>query len=107
MEIPHKLKEYIDNNRGSLPPITDPDEPLQFDSLGLVRLIAFLENDLGIRIEDEEIIADNFVSLRRLGQLLATKTPTPVTAQPEIEAPINVAKGNGAFPDNSDVRRTG
>ena len=34
MEIPHKLKEYIDNNRGSLPPITNPDEPLQLDSLG-------------------------------------------------------------------------
>ena len=28
MEIPPKLKQYLDNNRGSLPPITDPDEPL-------------------------------------------------------------------------------
>ena len=76
MEIPHKLTEYIANNRGSLPPITDPDEPLQIDSLGLIRLVAFLENDLGIRIEDEEIIADNFVSLRQIGRLLATKLPT-------------------------------
>jgi len=84
MEIPPKLKEYIDNHHsfftdnssGSSPPITDPDEPLQLDSLGLIRLVAFLENDLGIRIEDEEIIAENFVSLRQIGQLLATKTPT-------------------------------
>src|SRR5437899_11211726 len=84
MEIPQKLKEYIDNNRGSLPPITDPDEPLQIDSLGLIRLVAFLESDLGIRVEDEELIAENFATLRQLGDLLASKTPTP-EAQPSAE----------------------
>jgi acyl carrier protein len=80
MEIPPKLKEYIDNNRGSLPPVTDPDEPLQIDSLGLVRLVAFLESDFGYRIEDEELIAKNFATVRSLGELLATKTPTGTTA---------------------------
>ena len=85
MEITQKLKEYIDSNRGSLPPITDPDESLQIDSLGLVRLIAFLENDLGIRVEDEELTAENFATLRQLGELLATKTPTAPTA--EVKAP--------------------
>ena len=77
--IPPKLKEYIDNSRGSLPPVTDPDEPLQLDSLALIRMVAFLESDLGIRIEDEELVADNFVTLRKLGELLATKTPTAPT----------------------------
>ncbi len=86
MEIPPKLKEYIDNNRGSLPPVTDPDEPLQIDSLGLIRLVAFLENDFGYRIEDEELIAENFATLRSLGELLATKTPTAPTA--EVKRPI-------------------
>jgi acyl carrier protein len=81
MEIPPKLKEYIDNNRGSLPPLTDPDEPLQIDSLGLIRLVAFLESELGYRVEDEELIAENFATLRRLGELLATKTPTAPTAE--------------------------
>jgi len=80
MEIPPKLKEYIDNNRGSLPPIADPEEPLQIDSLGLIRLVAFLENEFGYRIEDEELIAENFATLRKLGELLATKTPTGPTA---------------------------
>jgi len=80
MEIPLKLKEYIDNNRGSLPPLTDPDEPLHIDSLALVRLVAFLETEFGYRIEDEELIAENFATLRALGELLATKTPDgPVT----------------------------
>lgn len=73
MEIPPKLKEYIDNNRGSLPPLTDPDEPLQLDSLGLVRLVAFLENDIGYRIEDEELIAENFATVRTIGELLRVK----------------------------------
>jgi acyl carrier protein len=75
VKIPPELKEYIDNNRGFLPPITDPDEPLQIDSLGLIRLVAFLESDLGIRVEDEELIADNFATLRSLEEFLATKIP--------------------------------
>ena len=86
MEIPPKLKEYIDNNRGSLPPITDPDEPLQIDSLGVIRLVAFLESDLGYRVEDEELIAENFATLRQLGELLATKTPTAPAAEAKPSA---------------------
>jgi len=89
MEIPAKLKEYIDNNRGSLPPITDPDEPLRIDSLGLIRLVAFLESDFGYRIEDEELVAENFATLRTLGELLATKTPTAPAA--EVKAPTEEA----------------
>ena len=73
MEIPSKLKEYIDNNRGALPPVSDPDEPLQLDSLGLVRLVAFLENDIGYRIEDEELVAENFATVRTIGELLRVK----------------------------------
>jgi acyl carrier protein len=88
MEIPPKLKEYLDNNRSFyrdfLPPITDPDEPLHIDSLGVIRLVAFLENEFGYRIEDEEFIADNFATLRKLGQLLATKTPTGPTAEAKL-----------------------
>lgn len=89
MEIPPKLKEYIDNNRGSLPPVTDPDEPLQIDSLGLIRLIAFVENEFGYRIEDEELIAENFATLRKLGELLATKTPAGPAA--EVKGPAEQA----------------
>jgi len=81
MEIPPKLKEYIDNNRGSLPPITDPDEPLHIDSLSLMRLVAFLQNEFGYWLEDEELIAENFATLRKLGELVATKTPTAWTGE--------------------------
>ncbi len=79
MEIPPKLKEYIDTNRAPLPPISDPDEPLQIDSLGLIRLVAFLESDLGIRIEDEELLAENFATMRALSMLLENKAKTADT----------------------------
>ena len=91
MEIPPKLKEYIDNNRGSLPPVTDPDESLQLDSLGLIRRVTFLENDLGIWIEDEELIADNFATLRSIRALLETKRPTA----PTDEADRTMSKNDG------------
>ena len=63
-----------------MPPVTDPDELLQIDSLGLVRLVAFLES-IGYRVEDEELIAENFATLRSLGKLLATKTSTASTGE--------------------------
>jgi acyl carrier protein len=75
MEIPQKVRDYIDNNRTPSPPIKDLDEPLQIDSLGLVRLVAFLETDCGIRVEDEELVAENFATLRKLGELLRDKVP--------------------------------
>jgi acyl carrier protein len=82
MEIPQKVRDYIDSNRIPLPPVTDPDEPLQIDSLGLIRLVAFLESDLGIQIEDEELIAENFATLRKIGELIASKSKAAQPSEP-------------------------
>jgi acyl carrier protein len=98
MEIPQKIKDYIDNNRLPLPPIKDEDEPLQIDSLAIVRLVAFLETDCGIRIEDEELVAENFASLRTLGELIASKSKAG-------EAPHRpTAPVHPAFPSASSVQ---
>ena len=74
MEIPQKIKDYINESRAPLPPVLDPDEPLRIDSLSLIRLVSFMETDCGIRVEDEELVADNFASLRSLGDLIARKS---------------------------------
>ena len=74
MEIPQKLIDYINTSRAPLPPVADPEEPLQIDSLGLIRLVSFMESDCGIRVEDEELIAENFATLRSLGDLVAQKS---------------------------------
>ena|GEM_PF-2290068 len=102
MEIPEKLKEYIDNHRGSSSPVTDPDEPLQFDSLSLIRLVAFLESELGYQIEDEELIAENFETLRKLGALLASKEPTQVASPVQSNIVTFVAWRKGEDPDGSE-----
>ncbi|HCX28974.1 MAG TPA: acyl carrier protein [Blastocatellia bacterium] len=86
MEIPQKVRDYIDSNRSPLPPLIDLDEPLQLDSLALIRLVAFLESDFGIRVEDEELIPENFETLRRLGALLQSKSPAAAEA-PELPKP--------------------
>lgn len=74
MEIPQKLIDYINESRAPLPPVGDPDEPLQIDSLGLIRLVSFMESDCGIRVEDEELVAENFTTLRSLEEFLAKKS---------------------------------
>jgi len=80
MDLPQKLKDYINESRAPLPPATDPDEPLQIDSLGLIRLVSFMESDCGIRVEDEELIAENFATLRSLGDLIAQKSQSAETS---------------------------
>ena len=74
--IPPKLKEYLDEARAPAPPLADPDEPLHIDSLALIRLVSFMEGDLGIRVEDEELLSENFATLRALSDLIASKSPT-------------------------------
>lgn len=52
----------------------DPDEDLLeqgiIDSLGLMKLITFMEGTFGIKILDEEIIPENFQSLNRMVTLV-------------------------------------
>lgn len=73
MRIPPRLRAYLDEARAPLPAVSDPDEPLQIDSLGLIRLVAFMENELGIAVQDYELVAENFATLRSLSSLLASK----------------------------------
>ncbi len=73
IDLPAKLLEYLNEARAPLPPVTDPDQPLQIDSLGLIRLVSFMESDLNIRIEDEELLAENFATARKLQELLEKK----------------------------------
>ena len=74
VDLPQKLIDYLNESRAPLPPISDPDEPLRIDSLSLMRLVAFLENELGIRVEDEELTVDNFETARSLARLISPKT---------------------------------
>ena len=62
----------------------------------LLRLVAFLESDLRIRIEDEELVAENFETVRKLGELLASKSQ-------EAEIPLPVQPASPAFSAKREV----
>jgi acyl carrier protein len=79
-QIPQKLISYLNESRAPLPPVTDPDEPLQIDSLGLIRLVSFMESECRIPVEDEELIAENFATLRSLGALISKNSNRAKTA---------------------------
>lgn len=55
----------------------DPDESLissgVLDSLALLRLIAFLEEQLGITVEDSEVIPENFESINEIKAFIDRK----------------------------------
>lgn len=43
------------------------------DSLGLLQLVSFLEEKFGIKVEDEDLVIDNFRSISRIEQFVEEK----------------------------------
>ncbi len=43
------------------------------DSLGMMKLIGFLEDNLSIEINDDELIPENFSNIEAIGNLIAGK----------------------------------
>ena len=66
------IREFIVNNfqKGSeLTTLVDDDSFLEegiIDSVGVLELVAFLEETFNFRVEDEEIIPENLDSVNRL-----------------------------------------
>jgi acyl carrier protein len=60
----------VDLDKKSLDPDEDLLEQGIIDSLGLMKLIAFMEETFGIKIIDEEIIPENFQSLNSMTSLV-------------------------------------
>lgn len=89
MDALQKLREYINQSRAPLPPVTDPDEPLHIDSLFFIRLVTFLDTDLNIRVEEDELVAENFATMRALEKLVAEKA----AASNSAPSPSTVSQG--------------
>lgn len=56
------------------------------DSTGVLVLVSFLENDLGVRVEDDEIVPDNLDSLDKLTQFTARKLGLNLAAEAQPAA---------------------
>jgi acyl carrier protein len=44
-----------------------------FDSMGFIRLIAFLENEFGLKINDEDLLEENFESINAITTFISNK----------------------------------
>lgn len=73
VDLPQKLLDFLNESRAPLPPITEPDQVLDIDSLSLMRLCGFLENDMDLTIEADELTIDNFDTARNLARLIRAK----------------------------------
>jgi acyl carrier protein len=51
----------------------DPLFPEVIDSLGVMEVVDFVEERYGIKIEEDELLADNFRSLTAIGSLIDSK----------------------------------
>lgn len=98
MEVPQKVIEYLNETRAPLPAISGPDEPLHLDSLALIRFMAFLERDLGICVQDDELHADNFETLGAIAKLLESKSPGGKVG---LKRPVPNAEGDAG--DNAET----
>ena len=45
------------------------------DSMGIMELVMFVEDNFHITVEDEELVPDNFDSVSRLAAYVRTKSP--------------------------------
>lgn len=71
--------------------VKDADKWLEMgmlDSLGILDLVHFLEEDFSIRIADEELLPENFQSLSAVTEFLKAKlNPEAASASAELPAP--------------------
>jgi acyl carrier protein len=77
MDVRDAIRSYIRDEvmfgDGSI----DDDTPLWgqgiIDSIGLMELVAFLEERFGIQIDDEELTAENFRTVRTIEDMVARR----------------------------------
>lgn len=72
----HIVKEFMYDEVGTF---LDGDEPLIrpgiIDSLGIFRLIAFLEERFGIKIQAEDVVLEKFETVNAIKNLVMAKLP--------------------------------
>jgi acyl carrier protein len=79
VELEERLGEYL-SSRALTSQAIGPDDDLLangvIDSMGVMELVSFLEDELGVAVDDSEIVPENFRSLRALSTFAAAKQPT-------------------------------
>ncbi len=45
------------------------------DSLGILRMVAFMEERFGVKVPDEDVVFENFQNIKVMAEYIATKKP--------------------------------
>lgn len=78
-ELTQRITQYIMTDVAASPPATPPSPDFQLieggllDSLGLFKVIAFVEEQFGVRIAPEEIVFENFSTINAIVNLVRGK----------------------------------
>lgn len=78
MDVQARVKQFIvENFYVSDPAELAPDTSLiaggYVDSTGMLELIAFIESEFGVRIEDQEMIPENLETISRIAAFVGRK----------------------------------
>ena len=77
-----KVRQFIADNilfsRNGYPYSDDTSflEEGIIDSMGIMELVAFVDDNFGIKVEDEELVPDNFDSVSRVAGYIRLKAST-------------------------------
>ena len=81
-ELQHKIQRFILENYlfTDDPAALSPDESLLkqgiVDSTGMMQIIAFIEEELGVPVADEEMIPENLESVNKIVRFALSKLQT-------------------------------
>jgi acyl carrier protein len=77
MTVLEKIQRFVGEELQAPEEALDPEFPLianhVVDSLGLLQLVSFLEEEFEVEVEDEELVPDNFGSISLLVRLVESK----------------------------------
>lgn len=85
-DIEQAVRDHVVANYavGSGSAAVGPDDDLLLsglvDSMGVMEIIAFMEEAFGITVDDEDIVPENFRSLKAMADYVATKSAAGVAS---------------------------
>lgn len=77
MSVEERLRRFMIEELQAREETVTPDYPLigqqVLDSLGILQVVSFLESEFDVEVEDDELVADNFVSIAAITKLVESK----------------------------------
>jgi acyl carrier protein len=98
MVLKDELRQFVTDNFMFGKPcegFADDDSFIErgiIDSTAVMELVAFLELHFRIKLQDRELIPDNFDSVNKLARFVASRLQPNYTGDPEVERAVLRAK---------------